>query len=164
MNQTQRKFLIDKIGEKTNERIKALYESKQQYPSASNYLFKAILSGTLELQPDAVTLKALEDKARKAKEGYNWLSEDHMGWDKETTVKIKLEHLFVLPEDFYNEQERVREHNEGITKQIAELRIALDTLEVRIQLASDKTLAGMVSEVDDMGDIKLIDSSLKLLK
>lgn len=36
-------------------------------------------------------------------------------------------------------------------------------LVTRIQLASDKTLEKMISEVDDMGDVSLMDTKLKSL-
>lgn len=56
------------------------------------------------------------------------------------------------------------EERSKINKQIEELNIQLQTLEVRIMLASDKHLQKLINEVDDMGDIKLIDSKIKLIE
>jgi hypothetical protein len=45
-----------------------------------------------------------------------------------------------------------------------QLQIQLETLEVRIMVASDKALQKLINEVDDMGDISLIDTRIKLLE
>lgn len=50
-----------------------------------------------------------------------------------------------------------------VDDQIKQLRIQLETLEVRIMVASDKVLQKLINEVDDMGDISLIDTQIKLL-
>jgi len=34
---------------------------------------------------------------------------------------------------------------------------------MRVQLASDKTLQKLINEVDDMGDLSLMDTKLKML-
>lgn len=163
MNAQQRKFLIDKIQDKTKKKIEELRSSKLEYPSASNYIFKAILNDELEIQPSNIILKALKDKAIRAKEGQNWLSEERMGFDRERTVKMDLRDLVVVPDDYSIELERVREFNKKIDEEIQLYRISLDTIEMRIQLASDRTLQNLINEVDDMGELKLIDTKLKML-
>jgi hypothetical protein len=72
--------------------------------------------------------------------------------------------LIVLPDEFKVELERVKEHNSMIDEQIKNLHAGIDTLELRIQLASDKTLQGIINDVDDMGDLLLIDTKLKLIE
>ncbi len=163
MNQVQRKFLIDKIQEKTKAKVKELRDSELQYPSASNYIFKAALNNELKLRSEEHILKAIKNKALNAKEGANWLSEERMGSNKESTIRLDLTDVIDLPLDYFKEFERVKSFNNNIRKEIGELNIYLDTIEVRIQLASDKTLSQIIKDVDDIGDIKLIDSSLKLL-
>jgi chromosome segregation ATPase len=163
MNATQRKFLVDKIQTKVKARIEEVRKGREEYPSASNYLFKAILNNELKLQDDEVTIAALKEKAMKAKEGVNWLSDDYMGANKENTVRIPLKSLFVLPDDYHKALQEAKEKNERIDAEIEELKSQLDTIEVRIQLASDKTLQKMINEVDDMGDISLLDTKLKYL-
>ena len=79
MNSVQRKFLIDRISSKTKARIKLLEDSKLHYTSASNHLYRAIMNGTMELQPELVIKEALTRKALNAKEGTNWLSGESNG-------------------------------------------------------------------------------------
>lgn len=163
MNTAQRKFLIERIQKKVKERIEELKGTLMQYPSASNFIFKAIMNDTLKLQPGEVTLNALKKKALNAKEGENWLSEKRMGWENERQVQLWLEELLVLPDDYREEMIRVKSHNESIQKEISSLKVQLETIEMRIQLASDKTLQKLINEVDDMGSLSLIDTKLKLL-
>jgi hypothetical protein len=163
MNTAQRKFLIERIQQKTKDKIELLKKSLQQYPSASNYIFKAVLNEKLELQPKEVILDAIKKKALNAKEGENWLSEMRMGYEKEREIKLLIEQLIVLPDDYKDEMERVKTHNKTIQSEIDLLKVQLETIEVRIQLASDKALQNLVNEVDDMGSLSLIDTKLKLL-
>jgi|688.fasta_scaffold1144838_2 hypothetical protein len=50
-----------------------------------------------------------------------------------------------------------------VNQEIAALKLQLETLEIRIMIASDKVLQSIVNEVDDMGDIRLIDTKIKLI-
>lgn len=162
MNQAQRKYLIDKITERTKAKIKELNNSKIDYPNASNWIFKAILSDNLQIQSQEHILNALKTKALASKEGENWLSSER-GWASEKYVKLNLKDLIVLPEDFYSAMEDASKHNAKINEEINLLQSQLDAIELRIQLASDKTLQKMINEVDDMGELSLIDTKLKLL-
>lgn len=163
MNTTQRKFLIERIQQKTKDKIKELDKCIINYPSIDNYIFKAILTDNLELQPSEVILSSLKAKAIRAKAGENWLSEDRMGAYKSTTIRIDIEELIKLPKDYNNELKRVKEHNIKINEEIKLLKIQLETIEVRIQLASDKTLHNLINEIDDMGSLSLLDEKLKML-
>lgn len=164
MNSTQRKFLIEKIQQETKKRIEELRKSKKEYPNASNYVFKAILDGTLELQPKEHTLSILKERALKATEGQNWLSGESMGFEKKRAIKFdRYEDIIVLPAEYRKAQEEVTAFNKDIEAQIESLQTTLNGIEMRIQLASDSTLKSLINQVDDMGDIKLIDTKVKLL-
>ena len=163
MNQPQRKFLIDKVLSKGKKQLQSLRNQKIEFPSASNYIFKAILNDELELQDETTIMDALRSKAMAAREGENWLSSERMGYDKETIIKMPIESLIIIPKDYEKECERVRKVNGALNEKIKLLTIQLETMEVRIQLASDRTLQNMISEVDDMGDLSLIDTKIKLI-
>lgn len=163
MNNTQRKFLVEKIQEKTKQKIDELGKEKISYPNASNYFFKAALTDTLELRSPEHIKSVLKEKAKTSKHDANWLSGERMGWEREKVVKLNIEDLLVEPQDYVDELNRVREHNGAIDARIKELKIYLDTIEMRIHLASDKTLQSLINDIDDLGDVRLIDSNLKLL-
>lgn len=161
MNVQQRKFLVEKLQTKTKERIEKLRKTKLDYPSASNYLFKAAMNGTLKLRDNEEILSVLKRMALEAKEGTNWLSDERMGYYKESHVRLRIEELMVLPEDLLEERRRVAEHNRTIEQEIETLTNQLDNLELRVHLASESVLKSFVNEVDDMGNLTLFDMALK---
>ena len=163
MNQQQRNFLIEKIKANVKTKIEALRDSIPEAPSVSNYLFNAVMSGNFELQSTESLKEIIKKKALNAKEGSNWLSEERMGWEKNITVKLRTEELFVIPEDYKEVYDDYKKKKNSIEKEIQDLNIQSDTLITRIQLASDKTLQKMIDEVDDMGNISLMDTKLKAL-
>lgn len=163
MNQAQRKYLVEKIKEELTKNINQLKESYMKYPSASNYIFKAVMENTLQLQTEENILLAIRKKALAAKEGENWLSEQRMGMDKENSIRLYLNELIVFPEDYYKELIKVKANNKAIDEKISQLQSEFNSLEMRIQLASDKVLQSLVNEVDDMGNLSLINTKLKLL-
>ena len=118
MNTAQRKFLIERIQQKVKAQIHILEAELIKHPSASNYIFKAVLNGKLELQPSEVILEAIKQKALNAKEGENWLSDMRMGFDNENLIKLPIKQLMVLPEDYMQEVERVKAHNAKIKAEI----------------------------------------------
>lgn len=164
MNTSQRKFLIEKIQSETKKKIEVLNKEKLEFPSASNFVFKAILDGTLKLQPHEHILEVLKSRALNSKEGENWLSKQSMSWGKNSHINFEnYSDLLIMPENYQIELDRVRAFNKNISEQIDSLQMSLNGIEMRIQLASDTTLKKLINEVDDMGDITLIDTTVKML-
>lgn len=164
MNTTQRKFLVDKIQEETKKRIESLKNQRLAPPSASNYVFKAILDGTLKLQPNEHILGVLGERALNSKEGTNWLSGQSMSFGKETQISFnRYSDVLIMPDNYTQELLKVKEFNRDLDMQIVALQLSLKGIEMRIQLASDSTLKKLINEVDDMGDITLVDTTVKLL-
>ena len=162
MNQAQRKFLIETVQTRTKAKISALKNSIPKEPSLSNHVFLAVMSGTLKLKSEAEIIEALKQKALNSKEGANWLAEDS-GWMSSKTVKIERDALLVTPESYDVEYEKYKTELCRIQDEIDELTSQLDTLIIRLQLTSDKNLESIIRDVDDMGEVKLIDNKLKLL-
>ena len=163
MNQQQRKYLIDKIKSTIDKKIEILSKDRMEYPSMSNFLFHAILKNELKLKTEEHILEAIKSKALNAKEGSNWLSNERMGFDKETTIKLHIEDLLEIPKNYDEKLSEIKNHNSKIQTEINLLKTQFDTIETRIQLASDKTLQKLINEVDDMGDLSLIDTKIKLI-
>jgi len=166
MNQVQRNFLIDKMERKSSDKIKELEDEKMNYPSASNYIFKAVMNDTIEIADKKTILKALKERALKAKEGENWLEPDRRGWsvEKERDIKLSITDLIIVPDDYKKELAIVEKHNDEIDKQVKILKTQIEALIIRVQLASDKVLQKMINEIDDMGDLSLMDTKIKLLE
>ena len=114
MNQTQRKFLIERIQAKAKEKIELQRKNLWKYPNRATYVFQAIMNDTLVLKSQEHILAGIKKKALAANEGENWLSGDRMGWEKERTIKLPTEDIFELPQALHDRVDEVREHNKSI--------------------------------------------------
>jgi hypothetical protein len=167
MNQAQRKFLIDRIEANVKAQIDALNHSDtEQPPSLENYFYGLALSGKLEIQPQEHIKKVMSDRAMKhtaQRYSETWLGTSQGDLINKASVKIQIRDLFVVPKEYDDLWNEYRKNDEEKKQRIRQIRIECDTLVTRIQLASDKTLEKMISEVDDMGDVSLMDTKLKSL-
>jgi hypothetical protein len=167
MNQAQRKFLIDRIEANVKAQIDALNHSDtEQPPSLENYFYGLALSGKLEIQPQEHIKKVMSDRAMKhtaQRYSETWLGTSQGDLINRASVKIPIRDLFVVPKEYDDLWNEYRKNDEEKKQRIRQIRIECDTLVTRIQLASDKTLEKMISEVDDMGDVSLMDTKLKSL-
>lgn len=161
MNQQQRKFLIEKIEKKTKITVDALKSSIPDAPSFSNYMMHAVMSGNYDIiDKDAIKALILK-KALNSKEGRSDWMGDSQAFGSRTQLAFKPKEIFIVPEEYTTIHNEYAAKRKQIEDDIAAIQIQCDTLVTRIQLASDKTLQKMINEVDDMGDISLIDTTLK---
>lgn len=167
MNSTQRKFLVDKITEKTKSKIQALRDKIPESLSLNVYMLHRVMSNDFEIKSKDELKELILDKALKAGQNKQY-REDWLGnaWgiSNRSNVAFTLDEFFVIPQEYLKMREEREEQKIKIEEQIRNLQIQLETLEVRIMVASDKTLQKLVNEVDDMGDISLIDTRIKFLE
>lgn len=165
MNQVQRKFLIDRIEKQVKISIEALNNNKPEAPNLNNYLLHRVLSGNFKIKSGAEIKEAIRQKALTAKANQNWMTGERSSYNgyRAREFKLDVNDLFDVDEEYKTKQNEYREATAKIDEQIRKLSIQGDTLVTRIQLASDKTLDRMINEIDDMGDLSLIDTKIKLL-
>lgn len=68
-----------------------------------------------------------------------------------------------MPEAYFNAVNEYKKEYELYSEQIKILSMQCEGLCTRIQLASDKILQKMINEIDDIGDISLMDLTIKSL-
>lgn len=167
MNAQQRKFLIETITKKTSEEISRLSRSKPKKPDLRAMILSKLMQGEMIVKSSEELNEFFRKKAfDKIEKGLsdNWLSEeDRYGGINETHVKIGVSDIFILPPEYLKAVMDYQRECREIDDKISDLQAKLNTLEIRITLASDKTLQTMINEVDDMGDLSLIDTKVKLL-
>jgi hypothetical protein len=166
MNQSQRTFLLDRVKKKAREATKVLEKQMKSEPDMKNHVFMAIMNGTLKMRTSKEIFESLKKRALDSDQSNNWLMMKSRGYynDKEDpTVVLECSDLFQLPESYAVEKKKADEHNAALQQQINAIDLHMESLEVRITLASDKTLQQMINEVDDMGNLSLIDTKIKLL-
>jgi len=162
MNQSQRNFLVEQIEKSVKFRVDALNSSIPDYPKAGLYLFNAVMSGTLEMQSTEYIKEVVRQKALKDKTGNNWLGGDRWG-ENSDEVKFHLKDVFLLPKEY---QEKLDEYEKVRSKTMVEIGVIRreeSALIMRIKLASNIVLEKLIMEVDDMGELSLMDTKLKQL-
>lgn len=163
MNQTQRQFLINKIKEKASFHDKMLKESLPEAPNLSNYLLHSVMSGNFDIVSNDRIKEIILEMALTGNEKNDWMG-GHWGTATKSNITFKAKDIFVMPDAYNKMWDEYKDKRNEIEQKRTTLSIQLETLITRIQLASDKTLQTMIDEVDDMGDISLMDTKLKLLK
>ena len=166
MNSTQRKYLVDKITERTKIRIGHLRESIPESLSLDVYMLHKVMSDDFEIRSTEELKKIVLEKALKAGQSRKY-REDWLGspWGNSSKgVVFKLDEFFIIPEEYLQMRSDRQIQVEKAEEEIRLLQLQLETLEIRIMIASDKTLQKLINEVDDMGDISLIDTRIKLLE
>jgi hypothetical protein len=164
MNQTQRKFLMDKIQKEVKNKIKILKDCKPDAPCIKSYLLLAIMSGNAKIRSSEEIETTLKDRAVNSKEGKDWLM-PKQGYfaGSSNGVTFRYEEVFVIPEEYQIKKDNYLKECDKINEEVYQIQVQCDTLMTRIQLASNSVLESMIREIDDMGDIKLMDTKLKLL-
>lgn len=164
MNQQQRKFLIDKIENQSKEKIDVLRKSIPEMPSLSVHILHSVLSGTIQIKPVEQIKEYLRQRALKVtdKSKQDWLGNDWNGSGK-GKVYFEIRDLFEVPEEWQSQFNDWAATSKQVNEQIDAIKQQCDNLCLRIQLASDKMLDKLISEIDDLGDISLVDTKMKLL-
>ena len=161
MNQTQRKFLIDKIKEANKAKKEILRKSKPEKPSLDNYLLHNVMSNTFELQSIESIKEYFRQKALSLKRNDSFLKDNYRSSLLE--ISIPVDKLFVLQEEYENLVQKCEKEIDRINREIYEIEEAEKLLELRIQLASPKQLQKLIGEVDSFGELSLFDMKLKQL-
>jgi len=159
MNQSQREFLISKIERQVKDRKEELEKLVPHEPSLVDALYKAANRGELLMRNSKAIKADLRDR-----EG-GWLDSEYSyrrtSTKADVHMKIHPDIFFLLPPEF-NRAYAVWEKKKAVADEVIKaINEETDLLITRIRLSSPKTLDAMVAEVDDMGDIKLMDLKLK---
>lgn len=167
MNTTQRKYLVDKVTERTKLKIQALRDSIPEAVSLNVYMLHRVMSNDFQIRSQDELRRIILEKALKAgqvrQHREDWLG-NSWGSANKSNVAFTLDEFFIIPEEYLKMRQDRADQIKKIEEEIAALRIQLETLEIRIMMASDKSLQKLINEVDDMGDISLVDTRIKLLE
>jgi len=162
MNQVQRNYLIEQIQKTARIKRDALEDQLEDAPSLSMYMYKAVMSNDFELRPMTELREFIKEKALNIRERDDWLG-NSWGSSSKKDVVIPINKFFVIPKDHKERSTKTDKANDIINDKLRTLNVEEETLIMRIQLASNKTLDAMISEVDDMGNLSLMDTKLKQL-
>lgn len=169
MNQEQRKFLIERVN-KTFQKQKSNLEAqfKKEPPSLNNYLVSAFLENTIEFN-DIEKLKVkMKEMVLKYGASDRLVRETKDRWDNtgvyknKNTCEIITEDLFIIPESYKIALSEYEESQKIINDKISELEAQRDTILLKIQIGSNQILDKLVTQVDNLADLNIMNNQFLL--
>ena len=164
MNQQQREYLLKEVKIETDKKREAIKNSVPDYPDIQSICITLASTGELKLKPksDIETYIYKLTKQGQTSEWLEGISSFRVG-GKRVKVSLHWSKILDLPDSVTKQIKEWEELNNKAEEQLKVLNAELRTLEMRIKLASPKTLDKLISEIDDMGELTLMDAKLKQL-
>ena len=165
MNQKQREFLVNHMTKIHKNKVSTLKSKLMNPPSLNNHLISAFLDGSIQLNDIDKLKEKTRQRVLKMSSNDVLIKESRDNWQKSTVtnrIEISAEDLFIMPESFNDELAKVRAHNQKIKEEIDSLEGILNTIIMKIQIGTDKHLAPLIEDVENIGDLRLVNQQLLL--
>ena len=172
MNQDQREYLIKEVKQTCDNQIDKLKAKIPDRPSLNNYLIASFLDGSVEFADIKVLKKKMRqtvlkfgtsDLLVKEKEERGWRSRRNNGENEEQQiVEVLAEDLFVIPNAYKKAIDEYKEIKEKIEEEISKLEAVTKTILLKIQIGSSGNLDKLIDQVDNIGDLNLVNTQLLL--
>ncbi len=165
MNQDQRKFLIERVNKTFNiqkGRIEAEY--KRDKPSLNNYLVAAFLDNSIQFND----IEKLKTKMRETVLRYGsqdkLVEEEHNYRNsiEKKYCKLVPEDLFIIPENYTIALDEYNNFKKEGDAKIEELEAQRDTILLKIQIGSNAVLDKLITQVDNLADLNIMNSQFLL--
>ena len=167
MNQDQRKFLIERVNKTFNAQKSKLEGNKIDRPSLNNYLVAAFLDNSIEFN-DIEKLKVkMRETVLKYGASDKLVSEKVDRWGSnankdKNTCEIVAEDLFVIPESYKSALAEYEAYKKDIQDKVEQLEAQRDTILLKIQIGSNQVLDKLVTQVDNLADLNIMNSQFLL--
>lgn len=166
MNQDQRKFLLSHIDKRHRAMKEALEAKMPKEPSLNNHMIAAFMDNSIEY----ADLDELKDKIRKrvlAMGSSDVLvadADDGWGNRKKGRPKISLDvkDVFLLPKSYLDALKEYQDMKGNIESEIESLDAVHHTLTLKVNIGSNAALDGLIQDVDNLADIRLINAQLTM--
>lgn len=171
MNQDQRKFLIERVNGTFRKQKEKIEKSKDLVaPSLNNYLISSFLDGSIQFN----NIEALKEKMRtavlkmghgdvliKENDDYSFSRRSSKN-GKKHVCEVSAEDLFIIPESYKKALAEYEADKKEIEKQLEELEAQKDTILLKIQIGSNQVLDKLVTQVDNLADLNIMNSQFLL--
>lgn len=169
MNQDQRKFLIQRIETTFQNQKKALENTfTREVPSLNNYLVASFLDGTIEFNDIDKLKSKMKEMVLRYGASDKLVRESRDRWDNTTAYKNKntceiiAEDLFIIPENYKKALLEYQTEQAQIASKIEQLEAQRDTILLKIQIGSNQVLDKLVTQVDNLADLNIMNSQFLL--
>lgn len=166
MNQKQMEFLISRVSNIYDQERKKLAEVKPDKPDLSNHLVAAILSGTVKYKSVDHLAKVVKERVLKGGKKKAFLTSDsHYRYsddDEGDKILMNALDIFEPPIEYLKQLERYEKELTEWDAKNETLRQIHDSLNIKIQIGSDKVLDSLIEEADNLGSLQLVNSRLTI--
>jgi hypothetical protein len=165
MNQDQRKFLIERVNKTFMMQKKKIEDNKLIKPSLNNYLVAAFLDNSIQFNDienlkvkmrETVLRYGASDKLIQEKD--DWRTERK----GENTCNIIAEDLFIIPESYKKALAEYQSEKDKQQQEIDQLEAQKDTILLKIQIGSNQVLDKLITQVDNLADLNIMNSQFLL--
>jgi hypothetical protein len=168
MNQHQRKFLLEAIEKQYTTEHDALRKRRPKAPSLNNYLIAAVLDGSFVLKDAAHVRSALVERVRDLGKDEALLSNHSRSWrnsdEPAAEISLPAHVLFDLPPGYAASFEAYEPALRQWQSEMDALEAAVGAMRLRVQIGSDKALAALVDQADQLCSLSLTASNQLLLR
>jgi len=169
VNQDQRNFLIKRVDKTFLKQKDELERSlEKEPPSLNNYLVAAFLDGTIEFNDienlkvkmkETVLKYGASDKLVKEKRE-RW--ENNGAYKNKNTCEVITEDLFIIPEAYKKALSEYESSQKIINDKVHLLEAQRDTILLKIQIGSNAVLDKLITQVDNLADLNIMNSQFLL--
>lgn len=166
MNQTQRDFLIKQVETTCEEQINKLEKQRPDKPSLNNYIIAAFLDNSIQFASIDILKNKMREEVLKfgTKDILIEEKQDYYGHPKskneKEVVKVNAEDLFIIPQNYLDAVELYEIEYKRIQDKIENLENTLKTIVLKLQIGSADILDKLIMQVDNMGDLNLVNTQL----
>ena len=168
MNQDQRKFLIERVNKTFQTQKSKLEKDKIERPSLNNYLVAAFLDNSIQFNDIEKMKTKMRETVLKFGASDKLVKESKDRWDStgaykdKNTCEIIAEDLFVVPESYKVALAEYEAYKKDIQDKVEQLEAQKDTILLKIQIGSNQVLDKLVTQVDNLADLNIMNSQFLL--
>ena len=162
MNQHQRKYLTDRIDQVWRSQKDAIEEHRTDKPSLNNHVVAAFMDGSIRMKKLGDIGAYLRERVLS---GDNEVIDNGYSRhrDKEVDmVKLPFDQLFETPPTYIEALAKWQKHDDELEAKLATLTAQRDTINMKVNIGSDKALASLIAEADNLTDLTLVNNKLLL--
>ena len=160
MNQDQRKYLITQVEQTCKNQVADIEAEIPKKPSLNNYLVAAFLDDSIQF----ADIKELKVKIRKrvlAMSKNDVLIEETENWrNQKSSQSLSLDpaDLFIIPDNYKKALAEYQMKKAKIQEQVKQIEAHRNTIIMKIQIGSNEVLDKLVTQVDNMADLNIMNN------
>lgn len=170
MNESQRKFLIEKVNNAERKKLQEMDDVKPKEPNLNNYIVAAFLDNSIQIRTPEEIKEDVKARVLQLGPGETFVDgrRNRDVWGRRSNIQdgmieLPAEVLFDIPQNYRDAHAEYKEKYARWKEERDKVISTTETLVMKIQLGSNQVLDKLIAQADDLAEISLISSTLKLI-